>query len=149
RDFKVGARLRHLLHQLEVERLKFDGHQEMDRTRFEENLRRQQRHFGVGQEQQVTQSRTDLEIAKSGIEALKLVKQAKHEAREQDEELNTRLEADRLKIRSEASLQGLLASLSGEQADRLLKFAELEMRKGLTAEQALALVAEKSPEIAP
>jgi len=31
----------------------------------------------------------------------------------------------------------------------VLKLAELEMRRGLSAEQALALVAEKSPEIAP
>jgi hypothetical protein len=47
------------------------------------------------------------------------------------------------------SSSALLAVLSGEQADRVMKLAELEMRKGLDAEQALALIAEKSPEIAP
>jgi hypothetical protein len=52
-------------------------------------------------------------------------------------------------MRGDASLQALLATLNGEQADRLMKFAELEMRKGLSPEQAMALFAEKSPEIAP
>jgi Flp pilus assembly protein TadD len=59
------------------------------------------------------------------------------------------MEAERLKMRGNADFRALLATLDGEKADRLLKLAELEMRKGLSVEQALALVAEKSPEIAP
>ena len=66
-----------------------------------------------------------------------------------EEALNTQIEADRMKIRGGANMQALLATMDGPQADRLLKLAELEMRKGLSAEQALAMVAEKSPEIAP
>ena len=93
---------------------------------------------------------THMEVARAGVEALKLVKETKHELRAKEEDLNTRLEAERLKHRGEASMQALLASMTGEQADRLLKLAELEMRKGLSVEQALALVVEKSPgEIAP
>jgi hypothetical protein len=121
----------------------------VDSVRYEEMERRQQRQFAQGQQQQVSQSRTDLEVARSGVEALKMVKDVKLEARRKEEELNTDLERERLKIRADAPLQALLASVTGEQADRLLKYAELEMRKGLSAEQALALVAEKSPEIAP
>ena len=52
-------------------------------------------------------------------------------------------------MRGDASLQALIATVPAEQADRLLKLAELEMRKGLTVEQSLALVAQQSPEIAP
>jgi hypothetical protein len=59
------------------------------------------------------------------------------------------IEAQRLKLRGAADVKALLATLEGEKADRILKLAELEMRKGLSVEQALALVAEKSPEIAP
>lgn len=122
---------------------------EVNRLKFEEDIRQQKERFGVGQEQQVSQAQTDLEVAKQGIEAMKAVKSAKLEHRAQEEELATKVEADRLELRGTASLQGLLATLSGEQADRVLKLAELEMRKGLSAEQALAMIAEKSPEIAP
>jgi hypothetical protein len=117
--------------------------------RFEEDLRQQKARFGTGLEQQVSQAKTDLEVAHLGIGALKAVKEAKLQARAQEEALNNQLEAERLKMRGDASLQALLATLSGENADRVLKLAELEMRKGLSPEQALAMIAEKSPEIAP
>ena len=117
--------------------------------RFEEDVRQQKVRFGVGQEQQVSQSKTDLEVARQGIQALREVKEAKLEIQRKESELNREVEAGQLQMRGDASLQSLLATLSGEQADRLLKFAELEMRKGLSPEQALALVAEKSPEISP
>lgn len=122
---------------------------EVNRLQFEEDIRQQKERFAVGQEQQVSQAQTDLEVAKQGIEAMKAVKAAKLAHKASEEELATKVEADRLELRGNASLQGLLATLSGEQADRVLKLAELEMRKGLSAEQALAMIAEKSPEIAP
>ncbi|OQB92070.1 MAG: Double zinc ribbon [Verrucomicrobia bacterium ADurb.Bin122] len=119
------------------------------RLRFEEELRQQHERFRAGLEQQVAQAETDLEVARRGVDALKLVKDAKFAARAQEEELATKVEADRLAVRGQASIAALLATVGGEHGDRLLKLAELEMRKGLSAEQALALVAEKSPEIAP
>jgi hypothetical protein len=122
---------------------------ELNRTKFEEDLRQQKLRFAAGQEQQISQATTDLEVARQGIQALNLVNEAKLENRRKHEELTNKLEAERLKLRGDASLQALLATISGEQAERVLKLAELEMRKGLSAEQALALVAEKSPEIAP
>ena len=117
--------------------------------RFEEDVRQQKVRFGVGQEQQVSQAKTDLEVARQGIQALREVKETKLDLQRKESELNREVEAGQLQMRGDASLQSLLATLSGEQADRLLKFAELEMRKGLSPEQALALVAEKSPEISP
>ena len=122
---------------------------EVNRLKFEEDIRQQKDRFSVGQDQQVSQAQTDLEVAKQGIEAMKAVKSAKLAHKAQEEELATKIETDRLELRGTASLQGLLATLSGEQADRVLRLAELEMRKGLSAEQALAMIAEKSPEIAP
>lgn len=122
---------------------------ELRKVEFEEDIRQQQVRFDEGQHQQVRQSETDLEVARTGIEALKLVKQVKFEARQKDEELDIKLEQERLKLRGNASVRALLATLTGEQADRVLKLAEIEMRKGLTPEQSLALIAEKSPEIAP
>lgn len=119
------------------------------RLRFEEELRQQHERFRAGLEQQVAQADTDLEVARRGVEALKLVKDAKFVARAQEEDLATRVESERLAVRGQATIAALLATVGGEQGDRLLKLAELEMRKGLSAEQALALVAEKSPEIAP
>ncbi len=43
-------------------------------------------------------------------------------------------------------MQALLATLSGEQADRLLKLSEMQMRQGMTAEQSMAFIAEKAPD---
>ena|GEM_PF-5028956 len=116
---------------------------------FAEDMRQQRERFGTAQEQQVTQAKTDLEVAKQGIEALKLVKQAKLEGKKAEDEHDMAMEAQRLQLRGSASMQALVATLDGEKADRILKLAELEMRKGLSVEQAMALVAEKSPEIAP
>jgi len=122
---------------------------DLRRAEFAEDMRQQHERFHATQGQQIDQSKTDLEIARQGIEALKSVNQAKFEARKQHEMLDIELEGEKLKLRGNASMQALLATLSGEQGDRVLKLAELEMRKGLSVEQAMALVVEKSPEIAP
>lgn len=122
---------------------------ELRKVEFEEDIRQQQVRFDEGQHQQTRQSETDLEVAKSGINALKLVKQAKFEARQKEDAQDIQMEQERLKLRGNASVRALLATLTGEQADRVLKLAEIEMRRGLTPEQSLALIAEKSPEIAP
>lgn len=149
------ARRAEISNRLDEQKLKQEGeilavrHEvEQSAVRFEEDLRQQRARFEAGQEQQVVQSRTDLEVARQGLQALREVKEAKIEARRKEEEMDMHLEGERLRMRGDASLQALLATTAGEQADRLLKLAELEMRKGLDAEQALALVAEKSPEIA-
>jgi hypothetical protein len=118
-------------------------------VRFEEDIRQQKVRFGVGQEQSVSQAKTDLEVARQGIQALREVKETKLDLRMKEESVDLETEKAKLKMRGDASLQALLATLNGEQADRLMKFAELEMRKGLSPEQAMALFAEKSPEIAP
>ncbi len=122
---------------------------ELRKVEFAEDMRQQRERFGTGQEQQVTQAKTDLEVARQGVEALKLVKQAKFEAKKTEDEHELAMEAQRLQLRGSADIKALLATLDGEKADRILKLAELEMRKGLDVEQALALVVEKSPEIAP
>ncbi len=118
-------------------------------VQFTEELRQQELRFEAGQQEQVRQARTDLALAKTGIEALSLVRQSKREARERDEVLDLKMESERMQLRGSASLQALLATLGGEPADRVLKLAELELRKGLAPEQALALVVEQRPEIAP
>lgn len=133
--------------QLELEQLRHEL--EKESIRGEHDLQQQGKRFEVGQHQQVRQAETDLEIAKQGVEALKAVNQAKLEKKMKEEALETEIERERLAMRGEASLQSLLATLEGEQADRLLKLAEIEMRRGLEPEQALSLVAEKSPELAP
>jgi hypothetical protein len=119
---------------------------EARKDHLEAELEENQKRFGLKQTQSVAQSESDLEVARRGIEALKLVKEAKHEAAVKEKDLELEVEKHRLELRSNASLQGLLATLSGEQADRVLKLAELEMRKGMTPEQSLAYVAEKAPD---
>lgn len=122
---------------------------ELRKVQFAEDMRQQRERFQTGQEQQVAQARTDLEVAKQGIEALRLVKGAKLEAKKAEDQHDVAMEAERLKVRGAADIRALLATVEGEKADRLLKLAELEMRRGLSVEQAMALIAEKSPEIAP
>ena len=122
---------------------------ELRRVEFAEDMRQQRERFNEAQGQQVNQAKTDLEVAKQGIDALRLVQQAKHDARERAEKLDLEIEASRLQLRGSANMQALLATIDGEKGDRILKLAELEMRKGLSVEQAMAMVAEKAPEIAP
>lgn len=122
---------------------------ELRKVQFAEDMRQQRERFHTGQEQQVTQARTDLEVARQGIEALRLVKGVKLEAKKAEDQHDVAIEAERLKVRGAADIKALLATVEGEKADRLLKLAELEMRRGLSVEQAMAMVAEKSPEIAP
>lgn len=120
-----------------------------DRAVFEEELRQQQARFDVQHDQRLKKAWADKVIAEQGIDTLAKLKAVKLEARKAEDAHEIALEAERIKLRGDASLQGLIATLPAEQADRLLKLAEMEMRKGLSAEQSLALVAEKSPEIAP
>lgn len=150
------ARRTEILHRLDEQKLQHQNALadaqhglEVNRLQFEEDIRQQRERFKAGQEQQVEQSQTDLEVAKSGIEALKIVKQAKFEAKQSEDQHNLEMEAEQLKVRGAADMRALLATIDGEKADRILKLAELEMRKGLSVEQAMAMVAEKTPEIAP
>ncbi len=122
---------------------------ELRKVQFTQDMQEQRERFRESQGQQVEQAKTDLEIAKQGIEALKLVKQTKLESKKQEDVHEIAMEAERLKMRGSADIKALLATLDGEKADRILKLAELEMRKGLSVEQAMAMIAEKSPEIAP
>jgi RNA polymerase subunit RPABC4/transcription elongation factor Spt4 len=138
RQTEIARAIVYVRHELEISRLKFDEEIAQNKIRFE-----------LSQEQKVAQSRTDLDTAKAGVEALRLVKQAKLDAFAREEAIKTEAEAARLKIREAAGIKALLASIEGAQGDRLLKFAELEMRRGLSAEQALAMVADKNPDIAP
>ena len=149
------SRRTEIVHRLDEQKLRHqseiaDAMQTVDlrKVEYAEDMRQRRERFAVAQEEQVVQSGTDLEVARSGIEALKLVQQVKFEDRQKHDGHEVALEAERLKIRGNASMQALLSTLSGEQGDRVLKLAELEMRKGLSAEQAMALVAERSPEIA-
>jgi hypothetical protein len=149
RRAEIGNRLDEQKLRHESEMLDVRHELSTSRLRFEEELHQQHERFRAGLEQQVAQSDTDLEVARRGVAALKLVKEVKLAAHAQEEDLATKVEAERLAVRGQATIAALLATVGGEQGDRLLKLAELEMRKGLSPEQALALVAEKSPEIAP
>jgi hypothetical protein len=133
---------------------------EVRRVRFSEDQGEQKQRFAVGQDQQKEQAKTDSDVAMEGIRALETVNQTKLAKKKAEQELDIdgeaarqKLELDkekaRLELHGSANMQALLATLPAEQGDRVLKLAEMEMRKGMTPEQALAFVAEKSPEIAP
>jgi hypothetical protein len=77
-------------------------------------------------------------VGEEGLKLFEKVIRAKLDAEER-----------KLKIRGEASMKALLSTLTGEQAERLLKLAELEMRKGATEEQAFALIFQKTTDIPP
>lgn len=121
----------------------------INRARFEEEFHQNQRRFGASLEQQHRQAITDRKVGEEGLALLRQTVAAKLEAREAEEELGLKIEQKRLQLRGDASLQALLSTLTGEQADRLLKLAELEMRRGATEHQALALVFQNTPDLPP
>jgi len=143
------SELRDVGHDLAKRELRFQREQAEARSRGE-----------LGREQQLSQAEVDRAIALKNAEAARLkgleglalareVEKFKQERREGDNTSDVKLLEQKLALFGSASKQALLATLTDEQADRVLKLAELEMRQGLSAEQALAMVAEKSPEIAP
>lgn len=128
--------------------------------RFVTEIEEARRRGDLGREQQEKQAELDRQLQvkeaeaglAAGLEGLKLAKAAqdfKDARRKSEEEINLHVLRQKMELFGGASKQALLSVLDQEQADRILKLAELEMRQGLSAEQALALVAEKSPEIAP
>lgn len=135
-----------LRQELEKRRIEREADIENRKVYLEAELEENQKRFGLRQTQSVEQSRTALEEAKLGVEALKLVKEAKHEAHRREADLALEVEQHQLELRGNASLQALLATLSGEQAANVLKLTEMQMRQGMSAEQSLAFVAEKNAE---
>lgn len=128
--------------------------------RFQRELEESRIRGDLSREQQAKQAELDREVGIKNAEAAKLkgleglalaekVEEFKQRRRDTQEAAEIKVMAQKLELFGAASKQALLATLTSEQADRVLKLAELEMREGLSAEQALALVAEKSPEIAP
>lgn len=125
-------------HQLEINRAKFE-------SEFEHNSRR----IAASLKQQHDQALVDVKVGEEGLKLLEKTLKLKLQMREAQGKLELSEKAEHLKLTGGAPVQALLATLSGEQGDRVLKFVELQLRAGLTAEQALAMVVEKSPEIAP
>lgn len=98
---------------------------------------------------QELKAETDVKSAGMHWELAQKIKEDKARIAAAEERRNLDALREKVDIMSKASHSTLLAVLGGEQADRILKLAELEMRSGLGAEEALAMVVEKSPDIAP
>ncbi|MEO8353402.1 MAG: SPFH domain-containing protein [Chthoniobacteraceae bacterium] len=125
-------------HQLEINRAKFQEDFRQNKLRIEEALR-------IQKEQAIK----DREVGEEGLKLLEQVVRLKLKTKKGNQDLDLEGEKARLALRGGASVQALLSTLSGEQGDRLLRFVELQMRAGSSVEQALAMVVDKSPEIAP
>lgn len=141
--------LRDVEHELQVRGRKFTVEIEEARRRGDLGREQQEKQAELDRQSQVKQSETDLASGKKGLELAEAAQKFKDGRRQAEVDMNLRELREKMEIFSTANEQALLAVLTAEQADRILKLAELKMRQGLSAEQALALVAEKSPEIAP
>jgi hypothetical protein len=143
------SQLRDVEQELQIRGRRFVTEIEEARRRGDLGREQQEKHAELDRQLQVKEAEAGLA---AGIEGLKLAKAAqdfKDARRKSEEEINLHVLRQKMELFGGASKQALLSVLDQEQADRILKLAELEMRQGLSAEQALALVAEKSPEIAP
>ncbi len=141
-----AIRIEEVGYELEEKRIRAEANREERKKSLGAELEEGGERGAHQREQEQDQAASDLEVAKQGVEALKLVKQAKNEAAALDEQLKIDVEKQLLEIRGGADMQALLATLSGEQAERLMKLTEMKMREGMTPEQSMAFVAEQSPE---
>jgi hypothetical protein len=107
---------------------------------FDADLAEQATRFEAGQQQQLAQGRTAEQLAESGLGLFEKTQRVKHEAVRRDAFLRLEIEERQLQLRGSASMQALLSTFGGEHADRLLRLAELEMLKGRTVEQSMAIV---------
>jgi hypothetical protein len=77
------------------------------------------------------------------------IRQSKALQKMEEDKHELEMQRERRNIFEGASPATLVALVPDQQGERIVKIAELEVRKGLGAEESLAMVAEKSPEIAP
>ncbi len=138
-------------HRAETERLRLAAERRrvaLEHERTERRLSRQARQEDevARREARLAEAATDLAVARTGVEALVAVETAKRAARAERERLDLALERERVATRGAASIPALLTTLEGPCADRLLRVWELELRRGLNPEQALAVLADRDPE---
>lgn len=141
--------LRGVEHELQIRGRKFLTELEEARRRGDLGREQQEKQAELDRQSQVKDAEAGLAAGLDGIKLARAAQDFKDGRRKAEVDENLRELREKMEIFGTANKQALLAVLSDEQGDRILKLAELEMRRGLSAEQALALVAEKSPEIAP
>ena len=90
------------------------------------------------------ESKRDIEEATAGIELLRQVQNAELTRKEREQ----KIEAERLKARSEASAQALLSILDGPVAKRIADLEKLRIKQKLTPEQLIVMTAADSSDVA-
>lgn len=143
------SQLADVAHELEVRGQRFAKDLEEARARGDFGRHEQRQQAAVDRELAHEAAKNATDVATEGLKAWKMVEAAKAERDRARNDEDLRLKRETLELFGQAETRTLLTLLSGEQADRVLKLAELEMRQGMSEEKALAMVAEKAPEMAP
>ncbi|MCB1079866.1 MAG: hypothetical protein KDM64_18755, partial [Verrucomicrobiae bacterium] len=97
-----SIRHEHVKHELEEERMRRAAEREGRREYLDDELSENEKRFAQKQGHEKEQAATDLEVARQGIEALKAVKEAKHEARQREAQLDLEVERQLLDMRGGA-----------------------------------------------
>lgn len=142
------SQLKDVEHELSIRAKQFETELSEARRRGEHGREEQLKQAEVDRELSLKQAQNSTAVAEEGLKVWKQVEAAKVERERNRNDEDLRVKREMLGIFGEAETRTLLALLSGEQADRVLKLAELEMRAGLSEEKALAIVAERAPEMA-
>ncbi len=146
-----------LRHESELADVKHGGVQDLVRAEGEIAVGGRRGDFGrdqerkdaeLGHELQIKKAHADLEAGRKGLDLLREVEDVKAARRKMEQDLELEKLRSQAQIFGGANPQALLAMLDGEKADRLFKLAELEILKGVSAEQALSMVAKNSPDVA-
>jgi hypothetical protein len=166
RQFAHERNVELLTQQIEIEGIRNDADREeaykgltakIDRFRMKRDAERQDktkeadtdrtiRADDHGQDMKEAQDAVKLRQQVEDVEHVKDVREQKLDLDRQHEE--QRVEADRLKARSQASAEALMSILDGAGADKIGELEKLRIHQNLSPDQIIAMTAADSPEVA-
>ncbi len=166
RQFAHERNVELLTQQIEIEGIRNDADREEARKVLSHKIEQFRRKRGAERADRVDEAKADAEVDKiehetdmqEAQDALKIRQQVddmEHvkDVREQKLDLDRqreeqRVEADRLKARSQASAEALMSIMDGPGADKIGELEKLRIHQNLTPDQIIAMTAADSPEVA-
>ncbi len=144
-----------LTHQIEIEGIRSEAGREEARKKLDADIEAFKKKKHAQREDKVADASAGREVRsedhdqdmKEALDAVGL-RERNQEVELKKQTQEQKLEAEKLKARSEASAQALLSILDGDEAERIMKLEQLRAKQELTPEQIIAMTAAESPHVA-
>ncbi len=133
-----------LTHQIEIEGIRSETERDQARKKLDEDIEALLKKKEAERTVRAGDHGQDMKEAMDAVNLRRETQAAEVKMQEEEQ----RLEAEKLKVRSEASAQALLSILDGDAAKRIMKLEELRVKENLSPEQIISITAAESPDVA-